>query len=279
MHAYRHLFHAGNFADVLKHALVMRLAAALARKDKAFLYLETHAGRGAYDLAHPWARKNAEFADGVARVWRREDLPEPLRPYVEAVRGANANGTLRHYPGSPGLVRSLLRARDRMVLAELNADDCRALAALFADDGQVRVVKGDGFAMLKASLPPPERRALVLVDASFDAPGEFDRLLVALVDAHRRFATGVYALWYPLMAPAAMRDFERKLVATGLRRMFVAELETRRAAAASLRGCGLLVLNPPFGFVEEARTTVAWLAPVLAIDAPGCSRAEWLVPE
>jgi 23S rRNA (adenine2030-N6)-methyltransferase len=279
MHAYRHLFHAGNFADVLKHALVMRLAAALARKAKPFLYLETHAGLGEYDLAHPWARKNAEHANGIARIWRRDDLPEPLQPYVEAVRSANDGEALRRYPGSPRLVRSLLRASDRMVLAELNTDDSRTLAKTFAGDGQVRVVAADGYGVLKASLPPPERRALVLVDASFDAAGELDRLLAALVDAHRRFSTGVYALWYPLMSPAAMNGFERRLVATGIRRMLVAELETRRTAAVSLRGCGLLVVNPPFGFIEEAKSVVDWLAPALAIDPPGRARVEWLVPE
>jgi 23S rRNA (adenine2030-N6)-methyltransferase len=280
MHAYRHLFHAGNFADVFKHALLVRLALGLARKEKPFLYVETHAGRGSYDLAHPWAQKNREFAAGVARVWQRRDAPELLQPYLDAVRSANPDGTLRRYPGSPLLVRRLQRQGDRMVLIELNAEDCRALARAFADDRAVKVERGDGFRLLKAYLPPPERRALVLIDAAFDAPGELGRVVATLVDAHRRFATGVYAFWYPLM-PAAMPAFDRDLVATGIRRMLRAEVETggAHAAAQALSGCGMLVVNPPFGFEGEARDVCGWLASVLAVGPPGASRVDWLVPE
>jgi 23S rRNA (adenine2030-N6)-methyltransferase len=280
VHAYRHLFHAGNFADVLKHALLMRLALALARNDKPYLYLETHAGRGTYDLTHPWALKNREFEAGIARLWQRDDAPEALRAYLDAVRAANPDGTLRRYPGSPQLVRGVQRHADRTVLIELNADDCRALAKSFAHDRGVKVERGDGFRLLKAYLPPPERRALVLIDAAFDAPRELDRVLAALVDAHRRFATGVYALWYPLM-PGATAAFARDVVATGLRRILRAELEVRgpHDPATALRGCGMLVVNPPFGVEEEARSIAGWLATVLAIDAHGTSRVEWLVPE
>jgi 23S rRNA (adenine2030-N6)-methyltransferase len=280
VHAYRHLFHAGNFADVLKHALLVRLALALARKDKPYLYLETHAGLGIYDLTHPWAQKNREFEAGIVRVWQRDDAPEALRSYLDAVRAANPDGTLRRYPGSPQLVRGLQRQGDRTVLIEMNADDCRALAKSFAHDRGVTVERGDGFRLLKAYLPPPERRALVLIDAAFDAPGELDRLVGALVEAHRRFATGVYALWYPLM-PGATAAFAREVVATGIRRILRTELEVRgpRDPATGLRGCGMLVVNPPFGIEEEVRAILGWLAPRLAIDAHGTSRVEWLVPE
>jgi 23S rRNA (adenine2030-N6)-methyltransferase len=185
------------------------------------------------------------------------------------------------YPGSPRLVRALLREGDRMVLVELNRDDCRALAACFAHDRMVKVACGDGYAALKAHLPPRERRALVLMDAAFDASGEFDRLVAALADAHRRFATGVYALWYPLMTPVAMAAFERDVVGTGLRRLLLAELSVRQphSTPQPLRGAGLLVVNPPFGFEGEARAILDWLAPVLAVDPPGHARVAWLVPE
>lgn len=280
MHAYRHLFHAGNFADVLKHSLLVRLALGLARKEKPFLYAETHAGLGSYDLAHPWAQKNREFAAGVARVWQRSDAPGLLQPYLDAVRGANPHGALRRYPGSPLLVRELQRPGDRMVLIEVNAEDCRVLERTFADDEAVKVERGDGFRLLKAHLPPPERRALVLIDAAFDAPGELGRVVATLVDGHRRFASGVYALWYPLMR-GAMPAFERDLVATGIRRMLRAEVEVRepRAAGRTLSGCGMLTVNPPFGFEQEAREICGWLASALAVDPPGTSRVHWLVPE
>jgi 23S rRNA (adenine2030-N6)-methyltransferase len=281
MHAYRHLFHAGNFADVFKHALLVRLAMALARKDKPFLYLETHAGLGQYDLAHPWAQKNAEFAAGIARLWQRADLPGVLAPYLAPVRAANPGDALRFYPGSPQLVRPLLRPGDRMVLAELNAEDCRTLAGRFRNDRTVHVECADGYRVLKAHLPSRERRALVFVDASFDTRGEFDRLVIALVEAHHRFATGVYALWYPLMSPAAMAAFARDVVRTGIRKILAAEIVVREtfAASAPLRGCGMLVVNPPFGFEGEAGAIGTWLAPVLALEGAGSFRLEWRVRE
>src|SRR4249920_1535759 len=153
MLAYRHLFHAGNFADVFKHALLTRLLLLLARKDKRFLYLDTHAGTGLYDLSHPWARKLAEYEDGIARLWARGDIPELLRPYIEAVRADNPGGDLRFYPGSPRIARRFLRAGDRMALSELNKHDCANLASLFEDDRQVVVHYMDGYQALKALLP------------------------------------------------------------------------------------------------------------------------------
>jgi len=288
MLAYRHLFHAGNFADVFKHALLTRLLILLARKDKPFCYLDTHAGVGLYDLLHPWARKLAEYEDGIARLWKLGDIPELLLPYVEAVRAENPNRSLRFYPGSPRIARRFLRPGDRMVLSELNKDDCAALAGLFEGDRPVVVQHIDGYQALKAFLPPKERRGLVFVDSSFDRSGEFARLTEALVSAHRRFATGVYALWYPLIEPAAMHGFERAILASGIRKVLQLELAVLPEGwTMSLRGCGLLVVNPPFGFEAEARPLLNWLGPVLfemsesSAGAPlgGGVRIRWLVPE
>jgi 23S rRNA (adenine2030-N6)-methyltransferase len=278
--AYRHLFHAGNFADVFKHALLTRLLIVLARKDKPFLYLDTHAGTGLYDLTHPWAQKLAEYRDGIERVWQREDAPQLLAPYLDAVRADNPGGRLHRYPGSPRLARRFLRRNDRMVLTELNRDDCAQLARVFADDPQVVVEHMDGYHALKAHLPPRERRGLVLVDSSFDRPEEFARLTQGLTTAHRRFATGVYALWYPLMAPAVMRGFGRSVAATGIRKILELELSVMPENwAVSLRGSAMLVVNPPFGFEEEARAVLAWLWGILSEERQGRWRVEWLVPE
>jgi len=288
MLAYRHQFHAGNFADVFKHALLTRLLLLLARKDKPFLYLDTHAGTGLYDLSHPWARKLAEYEDGIARLWTRSDIPDLLRPYIEVVRADNPGGDLRFYPGSPRIARRFLRAGDRMALSELNKHDCANLASLFEDDRQVVVRYMDGYEALRAFLPPKERRGLVLVDSSFDRSGEFARLTEGLALGHKRFATGVYALWYPLMEPVAMHAFERGVVAAGIRKILQLELSVLpQSWTVSLRGCGLLVVNPPHGFVAEAKSLLEWLRLVLAEggeNPPGTRarsglRVRWLVPE
>ena len=280
MLAYRHLFHAGSFADVLKHALLARLLVALGKKDKPCCYVDTHAGLGVYDLKHAWSLKNAEFRDGIGRLWERDDAPALLAPYLDAVRAENRGSALRFYPGSPRIAQRLLHPGDRLVLSELNKADCAALAERCAADRRVTVHLMDGYQSLKAHLPPQERRGLVLVDSSFDRAGEFKRLADALAAAHRRWATGIYALWYPLMASTAMRAFERDVIATGIRKILQLELAVHPDGwAHGMHGCGMLVVNPPFGFDAEAHSIVAWLWRVLAIDGAGGQRVRWLVPE
>jgi 23S rRNA (adenine2030-N6)-methyltransferase len=280
MLAYRHHFHAGGFADVFKHAALVRLLVALAAKPKPFCYIDTHAGVGRYDLTHPWAQKNAEFRDGIARLWDRGDVPDALAPYLAAVRAENADGKLRFYPGSPRIARRFLRPGDRMLLSELNKTDVAALGESFARDRQVTVHLMDGYQSLKAHLPPPERRGLVLVDSSFDRAGEFKRLSDAIAGAHHRWATGVYAIWYPMMESNVLRAFERGVIATGISKIVQLELAVRPEGwIPGMRGCGMLVVNPPFGFDAEARTMVEWLWRALAVDGQGGQRVRWLVPE
>ena len=280
MLAYRHQFHAGAFADVFKHALLAQLLLALGKKDKPFLYLDTHAGIAHYDLQHEWAQKNAEYKAGIALVWNAVDAPPELKPYLDAVRAENSNGELRYYPGSPRIARRFLRSRDRMVLIELNQKDCESVATLFARDRQVNVHLMDGYEGLKAFLPPPERRGLVFVDSSFDRAQEFRRLTDGFAEAHRKFATGVYALWYPLMEPVAMRGFERRVTATGIHKILQLEIAVRNPGfSGSMRGCGMLVANPPFGFEAVARRIFAWLWPLLSQNGEGEQSVRWLVSE
>ena len=279
MLAYRHQFHAGNFADVMKHALLARLLVGLSRKDAPYCYVDTHAGLGRYDLSHPWSQKNAEHASGVAQVWQRSDAPAELSAWLDIVRAMNPNGRLEHYPGSPEIAQRLRRAADRMVLSELNPTDHAALKANMAGVRGVSVILQDGYKTLSSHLPPAERRGLVLLDSSFDRAGEFTRLVQAVHLAHERFATGVMAVWYPLMDPSAMRRFERSLHDSGVRRILLLELSVHPEDwRESLRGCGLIVINPPYGFDREARGLLAWLATALAPDA-GSSRVQWLVSE
>lgn len=280
MLAYRHLFHAGNFADVFKHSLLTQLVIALEKKEKPFFVLDTHAGIGRYDLSHEWAQKNAEYKSGIALVYERDDAPKAFVPYLEIVRAENRGHPLRIYPGSPLIVRRLLRPIDRMMLTELNRKDCEALAALFERDQRVKVQLMDGYQSLRAFLPPKERRGLVFIDSSFDRSREFERLTEGLVEAHRRFATGMYALWYPLMEPLAMRAFERGLVATGIRRILQLEIMVLPENwSGSMRGCGMVVVNPPFGFDDTARGMLEWLHPLLAQEGSGGQRVRWLVGE
>ncbi len=280
MLAYRHQFHAGNFADVFKHALLVRLLLALRAKDKPFVYLDTHAGVGRYDLEHAWAQKNAEFRGGIARIFDHDAFPPLVAPYLDAVRAENADGRLRYYPGSPLIARGLLRAGDRAVLSELNKKDCAALQKLFAHDRKVVVRLMDGYQSLKAHLPPKERRGLVLIDSSFDRAREFERLGEALHAAHARWATGIYALWFPLMEPAAMRAFERRIVASGIRRILWLDLNLQpERHADKLAGCGMLVVNPPYRFAQEAAAILDWLRRVLAPAGGGRAHCRTLVGE
>lgn len=285
MLAYRHQFHAGNFADVFKHALLVRLLIALGRKDKPFAYIDTHAGIGRYDLEHAWAQKNAEFRGGIARIFgdggRGDvDVPPLVAPYLDAVRAENPGGRLRFYPGSPRIARRFLRKGDRAVLSELNKKDCAELQQLFAGDRQVKVHLMDGYQSLKAHLPPKERRGLVLIDSSFDRAHEFERLRDALKSAHALWAGGVYALWFPLMGPGTMRSFERQIAATGIRRILWLDLSVRAGSeAGKLGGCGMVVVNPPYGFEAEAAAIIEWLRRVLAPAGEGAAHCRVLIGE
>ena len=280
MLAYRHMFHAGNFADVFKHAMLARLLIALSAKDKPYLYLDTHAGIGGYDLRHSWAQKAREYETGIARVWNASDAPSVLEPYLEAVREANPDGTLRYYPGSPLIAKRFVRESDRMVLVELNKTDHAELESVLHRERRVAVQSMDAYQALKAYVPPPERRGLVLIDSSFDRAREFDRIVKAVKDAYARWSTGMYAIWYPLMEPMAMRDFYGSLERSGIRKILRLEIEVReRDESGLIPGCGMLVVNPPWHFDDEAKPMLQWLAKKLAVTGTGRSRVDWLVPE
>jgi len=278
--SYRHHFHAGNFADVFKHALLSRLLIALSAKDKPYFYLDTHAGIAHYDLRHPWAQKAREYGNGIGRIWQASDIPDLLEPYMEAVRAHNPDGELRYYPGSPLIAKRFMREHDRMVLVELNKTDHAELQSVFARERGVAVQVMDAYQSLRAYLPPAERRGLVLVDSSFDRAREFDRIVKAMKEAYGRWATGTYAIWYPLMEPRAMRDFLASMQRSGIRKVLRLELVVREPDESEfIPGCGMLLVNPPWHFDEEARAILSWLQTKLAVTRRGESVVEWLVPE
>ncbi len=255
---YRHVFHAGNFADVVKHVVLTRVLVRMTAKAKPLRYLETHAGIGVYDLAHPDAQRTGEAQSGVARVLAvAATLPDVLAPWLDAVRALNPDGSLRRYPGSPALAAALLRPDDRLVLAELHDEDAATLRRTMAGDDRVAVHHMDGWLATKAHLPPRERRGVVLIDPPFEAPDEFDRMVRALVTGHRRFPQGVFVLWYPIKERPAVWRFQEAVAATGIRDVLFAETtiwpeDTHRR----LNGCGLLVVNPPFGLPGDLETAL-----------------------
>ncbi len=277
---YRHAFHAGNFADVVKHLILTRIVEYLKRKPAAFRVIDTHAGIGRYDLDADAAQRSPEWREGIGRLFGR-GLPPPAaglaQPYLDVVRGENPDGRLRAYPGSPLLVRRLLRPQDRLSALELHPDDAGTLAALFAGDVQTRVIHLDGWLALNAHVPPKERRGLVLVDPPFEAAGEFTRLVDGLGKAHRKFATGIYALWYPLKEPAAVGAFVAALAASGIPRVLRAEVCIRPPATPPrLHGTGMIVVNPPHALASELEILLPALAALLGEGGSGHHRLEWI---
>ena len=259
---YRHAFHAGNPGDCLKHALLVWLLRAMARKEAAFAVLDTHAGAGRYDLTSGPAERTGEWRSGIARLL--DDAPEVLGDYVGTVR------SLGLYPGSPALVRALLRPQDRLAACELHPEDAAALRRLFARDRQVAVHHRDGWEALGALLPPPERRGLVLIDPPYEAPDEFDRLAAGLRAAHAKFPTGVYAAWYPIKHRAPVRVFHAALRESGIPDVVAAEFFHREPLdPARLNGSGLLVVNPPWRFEAKAAPILAALLDRLGDREPG----------
>ena len=277
---YRHIYHAGNFADVLKHAVLARLVVYLQQKDKAFRLLDTHAGIGLYDLSSEEAQKTGEWRDGIGRLMEA-GLSEPvatiLAPYLDAVRSLNPEGEITLYPGSPKLARMLFRPQDRLSAMELHPDDSRRLARLFEGDYQVRVTELDGWLALGAHLPPKEKRGIVLVDPPFEEEGEYDRLIDGLSRAWRRFPGGVYCLWYPIKKGAPIADFHEGLKALEIPKMLCAELSVKSDRdATGLSGTGLIIVNPPFTLKDELHATLPELKRVMAQDRYASHRCFWL---
>jgi 23S rRNA (adenine2030-N6)-methyltransferase len=255
---YRHAYHAGNFADVLKHAVFARLIEYLKRKDAPFRIVDTHAGRGRYVLDSVEAAKTGEWQGGIGRLLGADAVPLPAKvarlmaPYIDAVRAENGGGALRVYPGSPLIARRLMRAQDTLVVNEFHPEEREHLRAALGRDRRVKVMALDGWIALKSLLPPKERRGIVLIDPPFEEEGELDRLAQGLAQGLRRFETGVYLAWYPIKGPEPVARFQAALAAPGRSRLLAVELMLRRPVAPErLNGCGLIVANPPHTLAEE----------------------------
>jgi len=279
---YRHAFHAGNFADVVKHAVLARIIAHLKEKPAAFRVIDTHAGASAYDLAGVEAGRTGEWRAGIGRLMAAQLAPpgrQLLEPYLDVVGAHNPDG-LKTYPGSPVLAQSWLRAQDRLIACEREPGAARSLAARLRGDNRAKAVAIDGYTALNAYVPPNERRGLVLIDPPFEQPDEQDRIAQGLAGAHRKWPTGIYALWYPIKDPSKAERFSRRLARLGIARMLRAEITLGVKGEECLRGSGLILVNPPWTLENELAVLLPVLAGVLA-DTPGQgrSRIAWLTSE
>ncbi|MGL4191245.1 MAG: 23S rRNA (adenine(2030)-N(6))-methyltransferase RlmJ [Vibrio sp.] len=279
MLSYRHSFHAGNHADVLKHIVQSLILTSLQQKEKPFVYHDTHSGVGRYDLTHEWSEKTGEYKQGIARVWQQETIPEQLESYLDAIRQLNQGDTLRYYPGSPRVARAHLREQDRMVLTELHPSDYPLLEQEFHRDHQVSIYKEDGFTRLKASLPPRERRGLVLIDPPYELAKEYRDVVRAIAHSHQRWATGIYAIWYPVVNRCDIDDMLQGLQNLGIRKILQIELgvspdTNERGMTAS----GMIVINPPWTLENQMQTILPFLQQAIA-PATGHYKLQWIVPE
>ena len=270
MLSYRHAFHAGNHADVLKHFIEVQLLRYLAQKDKPFWYIDTHAGAGCYALDSGYATQNAEYESGIARLWDRDDLPAPLADYVALVKRINPDGQMKLYPGSPLVAQELLRDGDKMRLFELHPSDSEILQENFAGYGsQVLMQTADGFGALKALLPPPPRRALVLIDPPYEDKQDYQRVVSALGEGLKRFSSGVYAVWYPQLQRSDARQLPEQLKKLPVKSWLNVALSVQGLSEEGfgMHGSGMFVLNPPWNLHGVLTDVMPYLVKHLGQDA------------
>lgn len=293
---YRHFYHAGNFADVFRHVLLVGLIQNLLIKDKPICYLDTHAGIGSYDLLTEAAQKTEEYRYGIEKIWNSikpflSDFPDPdtqsatsinlIHDYVQLIRKFNLDfnaENLHYYPGSPCIVRSLLRAQDRMILTELHTEDVQQLKKIFYKDKQVAVHHLDGYQAVKAFLPPKENRGLVFIDPPFEKKDEFNQLVLAMKLAVSRWPNGIYAIWYPIKQVEKVNDFYRSLKLSGIRKIVSCEL-TMAFTEEAFHACGMVVINPPWKWQTQIEKIMPALCHLLNQPLMGTWQMNWLVPE
>ncbi len=268
---YRHAFHAGNFADVVKHLALVSIITHLKKKDSAFAVMDIHAGRGLYNLKGEEAQRSGEVASGIARLNEANDGPPLLTTYLGLVRSCGEE----HYPGSPLIAAKLLRSQDRLVAMEKHPTEAKALTAVLKPFSRARAMEADGYEKLPSLLPPPERRGLVLIDPPYEAPDEFEHAAQAVGDTRRRFATGVVLVWFPVKSSATASAFSGEILQTGVGKLLRIDIDTG-AGGERMSAAGLLVVNPPFGLAGEMRETLDAIAPKLGNARVAKARVDWL---
>lgn len=279
MLSYRHGFHAGNFADALKHSLLCLAIVELKKKDKPFVYIDTHAGAGAYSLKSLYAEKTGEYRQGIGCLYAYPTVHPLLENYLGIVRSINSDKKLSDYPGSPELVRSLMRHQDRMQLSELHSSDFTVLQERYRNDHQITIAQEDGLKNLMKKLPPVQKRGLIFIDPSYEVKEDYSRVVETLAKAYRRFATGVYCLWYPVVRRETVDNLMAELAETGIRKQLrIEHCILPDSEELGMTGSGLLFINPPWQLESQARELLPWLNERLA-DGSGTWSVDWLVPE
>ena len=281
MLSYRHSFHAGNHADVIKHIVLMLILENLTIKEKGFYYLDTHAGVGRYRLASAEAEKTGEYKEGIGRLWERDDLPPNVTRYVDLIKKLNYGGReLRYYAGSPMIAAQLLRPQDRACLSELHPADFPLLRNNFKEYKNIQVKSENGFQLLKATLPPKERRGLVLIDPPYELKEDYDLVVKAVEEGHKRFATGTYAIWYPVVLRQQSKRIFKGLVASGIRKILKIEFAVRPDSdQRGMTASGMVVVNPPWQLEQQMREILPYLCQTLVPEGCGSWSVEWIVPE
>ncbi|HBH7052198.1 TPA: 23S rRNA (adenine(2030)-N(6))-methyltransferase RlmJ [Morganella morganii] len=280
MLSYRHSFHAGNHADVLKHTVQSLIIESLKEKDKPFLYLDTHAGAGRYQLSGEHAERTGEYLEGIARIWAQESVPEELKTYLEAVSALNPRGDLRFYPGSPLIAAHLLRDHDKLNISELHPSDFPLLRNEFSRDNRARVVREDGYQQLKSQLPPSSRRGFVLIDPPYELKSDYQAVVKGIQEGHRRFATGTYAVWYPVVLRQQIKRMVKDFQATGIRKILQIELAVRPDSdQRGMTASGMIVINPPWKLESQMKSVLPWLHNVLIPEGTGHTLVDWITPE
>lgn len=280
---YRHAYHAGNFADILKHIILARCLTHLKEKPAPFRVIDTHAGVGIYDLMSSEARRTSEAESGIVRL-EKQDWPQEIAELLLPLRSAIENTRVHHgasaYPGSPAIIRSLMRAEDRLIANELHPDDYRQLREVFSFDGRVKCLELDAMTALIASIPPKERRGLILIDPPYEERDEFAKLVQMIKQAHRKWATGIYAIWYPVKSKAEINWFIGELRKTGIAKILRIEQtidEVREGAPLS--SSGMIIINPPWRLADEMKQVLPWLDRVLAAGPGHNWRVDWIQGE
>ncbi|MBN6709957.1 23S rRNA (adenine(2030)-N(6))-methyltransferase RlmJ [Haemophilus haemoglobinophilus] len=281
MLSYRHSFHAGNHADVLKHIVQMLIIENLQLKEKGFYYLDTHSGVGRYRLFSEEAEKTAEYQEGIARLWDKEDLPEEVQRYVSLVKKLNYGGKeLRYYAGSPFIAAQLLRPQDRALLTELHPADYPLLRNTFKEFANISTKRDNGFQQLKATLPPKERRGLVLIDPPYELKEDYDLVVKAIEEGYKRFATGIYAIWYPVVLRQQTKRIIKGLENTGIRKILQIELAVRPdSEQRGMTASGMIVINPPWTLEDQMKKILPYLTRTLVPEGTGSWSVNWITPE
>ena len=280
MLSYRHSYHAGNHADVLKHIVLTLCINALKEKEKPFLYLDTHSGAGRYLLKSEHSEKTGEYLSGINLLWQQPNIPELLNTYLSVIKRYNPFSELKYYPGSPLIAKQLLRQQDKLNLTELHPTDYPLLRQEFSKDKRAKVLREDGFAQLKSKLPHEFRRGIILIDPSYEIKNDYQIIPKALFEAYKRFATGVYLIWYPVVSRTQTQKMIDSIIKLGIRRISQFELAIKPDNnQKGMTASGILVINPPWKLHEQMQTILPWLKNTLDVEKTGSFIAQELVSE